>query len=548
MTTARRTALVLTLPLVAMTLCLFGDAAAPQQPPVQPQLAYQLSPFPGVRIFEQPLKSVQPKIDFSAKGRGRKHLSPEKRAAYYQQSARKHGGRLAMLARNKVLPAAFDCRTQNWVLPIGDQGSCGSCYLYSTVYGTFTQAFVKAGYGKNDGSFVMAVQFGMDCQNFGGCNGGNGADVIDWACKNAWPAEKWVDASGTTHNDYPPYEAASDRCRSVAGAKGWTPASWGFVSASPNRPATTLEIKTALCNFGPLNISLDAGGQFGNGTGTITSLGSNIDHEIELIAYDDNKDGGCFLIKNQWSTSWGNNGVRWLTYQAAQNLVDVFFVTAAQLPPPPGPIPPGPGPTPPAGAPVVNSPLAVTWTVGTAASYQITATNGPTSFGAAGLPAGFTLDQVKGTISGTPAAAGSLSIVVSAANASGVGEATIQIVIGTTPVPGNTPTITLANTTMDGTYELMKVGTSAWLGQIKAAIDKMPQAGLPTRGEPPVSSDYYDKRLRAIEAGLEQQRKDTAAIKASMDATTRAVTVIADSVLTLQKLVEGQNKKPEGKK
>lgn len=298
-------------------------------------------------------------------GRGYKPLAPEKRKAFHEHSAAKHGGRLAMLAKFKDVPPAFDCRAKGWVLPVGDQAQCGSCYLYSTVYGTMSQAFVKAGYGKPDGSFVMAVQFGMDCQDFGGCNGGNGTEVIDWACKNGWPAEKWVDTAGVSHNDYPAYEANPRSCRKVAGAKYWTPASWGFVAASSSRPATTLEIKTALVNFGPLNVSLDAGGQFGNGTGTITSLGNNVDHEIEMVAYDDAKDGGAFLLKNQWTTDWGIGGYRWVTYQAAQNLVDVFFVTASALPPPPDPVPPGPAPPGPPVPPVPPSPGTVTITLTT---------------------------------------------------------------------------------------------------------------------------------------------------------------------------------------
>lgn len=293
--------------------------------------------FPAVANGQE----VKPK-DAPQFGRGYKPLTPERRRELYAASVVKHGGRIAMLAKFQALPTAFDSRDKGWVLPVGDQGNCGSCYLYSTVYGTLTSAFVKAGYGKADGSFVMSVQFGMDCHNFGGCDGGNGTEVIDWVIRNGWPAEKWTDTSGVSHSDYGPYLARSGICREPAGAKRWKPSDWGFVSASPNRAATTLEIKTALFNYGPLNVSLDAGGQFSNGTGTITSLGNAIDHEIELVAYDDTK--GAFLLKNQWSTSWGNGGYRWVTYAAAAHLVDVFFVSVAPLPPPPPPDPPDPIP------------------------------------------------------------------------------------------------------------------------------------------------------------------------------------------------------------
>ena len=265
-------------------------------------------------------------------GKGYVPLTPAKRAVLYAKSLREHGSRIEMLRRNQTLPAAFDCRDNGWVLPVGYQGQCGSCYLYSTSYGTMSQAWVKAGYGKPDGSFVMSPQFGMDRpRDFGGCNGGNGTEVIDWAVNNGWIAETYIDATGV-HNDYPAYQASSGNDRTKAGAKVWKLASWGFVSSSTSRPATTDEIKTALFNFGPLNVSLDAGGQFGNGTGTITSLGTSIDHEIELVAYDDSD--GTFLLKNQWSTDWGNNGYRKLTYAAASRLVDVFWVSVSPLPPP----------------------------------------------------------------------------------------------------------------------------------------------------------------------------------------------------------------------
>ncbi len=98
-------------------------------------------------------------------------LMPTKRKAFYAASEVRHGERLRRLQTFQELPPAFDARDKGWVLPIGNQASCGSCYLYSTVYGTMTQAFVRGGYGKADGSFVMSVQFGMDCHNFGGCGG-----------------------------------------------------------------------------------------------------------------------------------------------------------------------------------------------------------------------------------------------------------------------------------------------------------------------------------------------------------------------------------------
>ena len=59
-------------------------------------------------------------------------------------------------------------------------------------------------------------------------------------------------------------------------------------------------------------------------------------------------------------------------------------------------------------APVITSPLTSSGTVGAAYSYQITATNGPTSFNATGLPTGITVNIATGLISGTSLSAGNL--------------------------------------------------------------------------------------------------------------------------------------------
>ena len=400
-------------------------------------------------------------------GRGYKPLSREKYKALHAESHARHGEKLARLAKFQALPPAFDARDKGWIIPVGDQASCGSCYLYSTVYGTMSQAFVKAGYGKPDGSFKMAVQFGMDCHNFGGCGGGNGTEVIDWACKNGWPAETWVDLQGVTHNDYPAYEATSRSCRKVPGAKMWMPTSWGFVSASSSRPATTDEIKTGLYNFGGLNVSLDAGGQFGSGSNTITRLGSSIDHEIEMVAWDDNHDNGdgtkgAFLLKNQWTTSWGNNGYRWCSYGATQSIVDIFFVTVTPITPPTPPDPPTPPvpPVPPSppGAPVISSPLASTALINAPYSYQIAASNAPTAFFAFNLPAGLTVD-VKGVISGTPTVLGTTNVSIAAFNANGAGTATLALTVSATPPPPLNPQIVFPQDVKKGTFDLLPPGS-----------------------------------------------------------------------------------------
>lgn len=52
-------------------------------------------------------------------------------------------------------------------------------------------------------------------------------------------------------------------------------------------------------------------------------------------------------------------------------------------------------------------------------SYQIEATNNPTSYSATDLPAGLTIDTTTGLISGTPTTAGTYNVTICATNSAG---------------------------------------------------------------------------------------------------------------------------------
>ena len=79
--------------------------------------------------------------------------------------------------------------------------------------------------------------------------------------------------------------------------------------------------------------------------------------------------------------------------------------------------------------PVITSATTASGTVGSAFSYQITATNTPTTYGATGLPAGLSVNSGTGLISGTPTSAGTSTVTLSATNAGGTGNATLTLTI-----------------------------------------------------------------------------------------------------------------------
>ena len=131
-------------------------------------------------------------------------------------------------------------------------------------------------------------------------------------------------------------------------------------------------------------------------------------------------------------------------YNAASP-VDRSFVVDPPLPP----------------APAITSASSATGTVGVAFSYQITATNSPTSYDASGLPSGLSVNTITGSISGTPATTGTSNATIGATNSGGRGSRTLTITVGAAPSITTQPqnqTVALGGST---TFSVGASGTPA---------------------------------------------------------------------------------------
>lgn len=91
------------------------------------------------------------------------------------------------------------------------------------------------------------------------------------------------------------------------------------------------------------------------------------------------------------------------------------------------------------------TPPYLTGSTGGGFTYQVSASNNPTSFSAIGLPPGFTINPATGLISGTPSVSGTSNVTINATNAGGTVSQTITIVVLPLP-PGITSALSAMGT------------------------------------------------------------------------------------------------------
>ncbi len=113
-------------------------------------------------------------------------------------------------------------------------------------------------------------------------------------------------------------------------------------------------------------------------------------------------------------------------------------------------------------SPIISSATTASGTKGQFFSYQITASNQPTLFGANGLPAGLSVNTATGLISGTPTTGGSFSVALTAKNGIGTGSATLTLTIATPAQTTQTITFnTVSNLrTNSGSFTLAATASS----------------------------------------------------------------------------------------
>jgi hypothetical protein len=211
-------------------------------------------------------------------------------------------------------PSRWDWREQGAGLPPArDQGTCGSCWAFSTV------AALETAVAAFDGEHVdLSEQYLVDCNTMGyGCGGG------------FYVHEMHQDPGAVWERDYP-YTAYDGSCRSSGLEHPYKILRSGSVEAG-----NIAQIKQAIYQYGSVSVSMYACGSIPGYTGGVyDSTECNYgmtNHAVSLVGWDDTvthaQGTGVWIMRNSWGAGWGEDGYMRVAYGVAQVAeVDATYV------------------------------------------------------------------------------------------------------------------------------------------------------------------------------------------------------------------------------
>ena len=189
-------------------------------------------------------------------------------------------------------PSEVNWVTAGAVTPVKNQGSCGSCWSFSTTGG------LEGAHQIATGNLVsLSEQQLVDCSTANyGCNGGDMG--LAYMYTESSPLE--------TEANYP-YTGVDGTCnynqsKGVVGASSYT-----------NVTANDADALHASIAIGPTSVAIQANRLvfqlYTSGVITSTKCGTNLDHGVLAAGYGtDPSYGDYYLVKNSWGTGWGESG------------------------------------------------------------------------------------------------------------------------------------------------------------------------------------------------------------------------------------------------
>ncbi|XP_058862393.1 procathepsin L-like [Acipenser ruthenus] len=194
------------------------------------------------------------------------------------------------------VPLTMDWRLDGFVTKVKNQGSCGSCWAFSSVGALEGQ--LKRGTGQ---LVSLSAQNLVDCSwSYGnhGCHGGLMSKAFLYIEDN-----KGIDSDAAY-----PYEHKEGKCR--YNVSGWAATCSGY-KILPRGDETALQYTVA--RVGPVAVGIDATRfSFHHYRGGLyyepLCSSKKLNHAVLVVGYGTENGHDYWIVKNSWGTSWGENG------------------------------------------------------------------------------------------------------------------------------------------------------------------------------------------------------------------------------------------------
>jgi hypothetical protein len=174
---------------------------------------------------------------------------------------------------------------------VKDQGSCGSCWAFSTA-GMYEAVLLRHGISTN-----LSEQWLVSCNDDG------------WGCNGGWFANSYYLNPGPVLESCFRYKAADLPCKDTC--------PYVYIAAGSHNASNVSAIKAAIKDYGAVSCACTVTSYFQAYSGGVFNYDSSasVNHAVVLVGWDDELgSNGAWRLKNSWGKGWGEGGMMWIEY------------------------------------------------------------------------------------------------------------------------------------------------------------------------------------------------------------------------------------------